>query len=372
MVNAAMKMIQASARIVDLHILTLMPPADDVAVLLKEKYAVKIHSVKKPEGKNPLLWMSFYKKISATLQSVSPHIVHVHGAWDFKAALVEQSARSNNSVTIVSPHRGISSEIIDIDFWSDRVWKLLSYQIRMLRKCLCVIAINESEKEYLRSSNFKRRVEVVTLGQQNDEDAQDTMNLLRDQLYSIYRKALDSSYEKFITPEEDNFLFATVQKALVDDEEITVPPTDGLSFRRIYFRAFDENAISLMQRGMAKTDFTLPTSIDVASIPRYPNKRAKKKQSLAESSSMAGKITIPAEQHEERNAVLILLNANEKKIDRLTYSDWAELYILFRQTDFNEDVVGDELKRLGLKKFTLKIQKKLRDMFYLKDGFCIY
>lgn len=371
MVNAAMKMIQTSAKIVDLHVLTLVPPADDVVVLLKEKYAVKIHSVKKPEGKNPLQWMSFYNKVSATLQSVSPHIVHVHGAWDFKAALVEQSARSNNCVTIVSPHRGISSEIIDIDFWSDRLWKLLSYQIRMLRKCLCVIAINESEKEYLKNSGFKRRVEMVTLGVQN-EDAPDTTLLLRDELYAIYRKALDSSYEKFITLEEENFLFATVQKALADDEEITVPPTDGLSFRRIYFRAFDENAISLMQRGMAKTDFALPTSIDVASIPRYPNKRAKKKQSLAESSKLAGKITIPAEQHEERNAVLILLNANEKKISRLTYSDWAELYILFRQTDFNEDVVGDELKRLGLKKFTIKIQKKLKEMFFLKDGFCIY
>jgi len=56
----------------------------------------------------------------------------------------------------------------------------------------------------------------------------------------------------------------------------------------------------------------------------------------------------------------------------MTLRNWVELYDLFRNRDFNEDIVGKELRQRRLKRFTKKLQKSLKSRFELKEGYVIF
>lgn len=367
MTDAVLRMLLATSKVMDVHLLTSSPLRDGLAAELTERYGIKTHLAELHEGSNPLRYVEYNKDVRTRIEECHPHIVHVHGSWDVRAAIVQRCARKMKLVTVVSPHRGLSPEIIDIDFWKSRLWKMLLYQIQMISRCTAVAAMNDKEREDVLGLGLKRRIEVMPAmtGQNSGE--------LCAALTETYRKALDSSYRLFLLDDETKFLEATVRTAIADDDVKTeIPSLNGLSFRRISFLAFDEDATEIMQRGAEKAGMYLPQEIDVANLPRYKNKHAKALRSLEEMSKTINVNHIPEEQREERRAVQMIVQVWTMGKKRMTLRNWTELYDLFRNRDFNEDIVGNELRHRRLKRFTKRIQKDLKSRFALKEGYVIF
>ena len=231
-----------------------------------------------------------------------------------------------------------------------------------------MVAVNEKEKNDILNLGLKRRIEVMPA-----VTSEQTLWDLGTALVETYRKALDSSYRRFLQKEERAFLKAAVKKAVVDaGVKVEIPSLNGLSFRRISFRAYDEGATELMQRGADKSGIYLPEAIDVANTLRYKTRKAKILKSLDEMSQSMEVSRIPESQVEERRAVRLISKAKELTLKRLALNNWVELYELFRHSDFNEDIVAEELRRCKLKGFTKKLQRRLAGRFELKEGYVIF
>jgi len=127
-----------------------------------------------------------------------------------------------------------------------------------------------------------------------------------------------------------------------------------------------------MRLGAKKADIVLPQGIEAAALPRYKNKKAKKLLSLEEMSKTIEVRRIEESQTEERRAVQMIVQAQAMGTKRMTLRNWVELYDLFRNRDFNEDIVGKELRQRRLKRFTKKLQKSLKSRFELKEGYVIF
>lgn len=367
MTSALMKMIQATSKQVDLHLLTSVPITQESILAMKEQLGVTIHVVRCERNKNPLQYINYYKKVRTCINEVNPHIVHVHGSWDVRPAIVRYCASRQNMVTIVSPHRGMSPELIDIDFWKSRIWRMVAYQAMMISKSTAVVAVSDKEKKDLLDLGLKRRIEVLPDMQEQQS------SLLGPVLIEAYRKALDTSYRRFLLDEERAFLKNLVRKAVADEDvKADIPALNGLSFRRISFLAYDEGATELMQQGAKKADIYLPEAIDVENIPRYKSRKSKILKTLDEMSQHVWVDGIDSNLTEERKAVRLILQAKEMTFHRLTLNNWVELYNLFRYSDFNEEIVGKELTQRNLKGFVKRLQKQLVKRFELKEGYAIF
>ena len=367
MTSAVLRMIVATSKVMDVHLLTSSPLQGSLATNLREHYGVTLHQVEMKDGANLLQYVEFNKFVRARIEECHPHIVHVHGSWDAKAAIVQRCARKLRLVTIVSPHRGLSPEILEIDFWKSRLWKMLLYQAQMVSRSTAVAAVNEKEREDILGFGLKKRIEVLPA--LTDQDG----GVLCSVMTEAYRKALDTSYRLFLLENEPKFLEAMVRMAIADEDVRTdIPSLSGLSFRRISFLAYDEGTTEIMRQGAEKAGVYLPQDIDVANLPRYRNRRAKSLLSLEEMSKSINVNNIPESQVEERRAVRVIAQAHTMGTKRLTLRNWVELYDLFRNRDFNEDVVGKELRHRRLKRFTKKLQKSLKSRFELKEGYVIF
>lgn len=367
MSNAVLRMIVATSKVMDVHLLTSSPLQGSLVTNLRERYGVTIHQVEMKDGAGPFQYVEFNKYVRARIETCRPHIVHVHGAWDLKAAIVQRCARRMKLVTIVSPHRGLAPEILEIDFWKSRLWKMLLYQAQMISRSTAVVAVNEKERDDIMGLGLKKRIEVLP------EMTEQNAGELTAALTESYRKALDSSYRLFLLDNEKKFLDAMVRMAIADEDVKTdIPSLGGLSFRRISFLAYDEDATELMKLGAKKADIVLPQGIEAAALPRYKNKKAKKLLSLEEMSKTIEVRRIEESQTEERRAVQMIVQAQAMGTKRMTLRNWVELYDLFRNRDFNEDIVGKELRQRRLKRFTKKLQKSLKSRFELKEGYVIF
>lgn len=94
--------------------------------------------------------LSFRKNLTRQLHLVNPDIVHVHASWDFYSALVVMIARKLGFLVVVSPHGGLSPENMEVNFWKNRLPRLLAYQIRMIKRCHMVVVTSEEELKDLK------------------------------------------------------------------------------------------------------------------------------------------------------------------------------------------------------------------------------
>lgn len=297
--------------------------------------------------------------VKKMLADVQPDIVHIHACWSYKASMVERMVRKRGIVTITSPHDGLSPVKMNHKFWTKRLPQLMLYQTKMLRKCCSIIAWDEQELQDIIATRLRgaSRIEALT----TPEDIQ-----------PLYRKALDSMCHAYITDEEKQFVCQAVR--LANGVKNVAAEDNGapLSFRRIYIYAYDEDVTEQLLEGAKLMNAQMPPVLDVGTLPRYKNKKAKQRGALIDSDKKTKRIKIPSEQNKEYIASMLLCKAKAIKAKRLTLRHWTELYQLFRNIDFNEDIVAKELKRLGIKSFTKKVQKRLAKDFDLPAGYNIF
>lgn len=366
--SAVYMMMQSTSKRVENHLITAVPPTDDLQWSLREQCNVKTHLLKRGMGRKPTDILSVFISVNKLLKTINPDVVHIHGAWDWSAAMVERLARNKNIATLVSPHRALSTELLGIDFWSKKLPRLITYQALMVRNCTAVIAVNDKERDDIKSLGLKKRIEVLLPMPQYNENIEP----FGAALLSFYRKALDSTYTSKLTQKEHNIVVTVLRNLIADDDmEVPTPDISDVSFRRIYFHAYDEDVMPQFIEGCKKIALQIPTALNVAEIPRYRNPKAKSTGTLYSINAQPDIRKIPADKVVERHAVALIYKAKILTLNRLTLRHYIELYTLFRHTDFDESIVVTELKRLRLLHFTKKLQKQLADMFGLRNGYNI-
>jgi hypothetical protein len=239
------------------------------------------------------------------------------------------------------------------DFMKKRLPRLLAYQNKMVRRSTSLLAMTTAEHEDICQTGMRAATRIETL-----ETA--------DGLLSVYRKALDSYYYNYITNEEKAFVSEAVRKAELPKE------TENLSFRRIFLYAWDEDVMPQLLEATNEQDIAMPPVPDIEKLSRYKNKKAKQRGALIDVNASVKKIKIPTTQQTEYAAVMLINKAASIGLKQLTLRHWLELNQLLHNVDFNEDVVAKELKRLGLKKNTRKIQKTLAKYYALPEGYNIF
>lgn len=362
----ARMMILSTSKVAENHLVTVVPLTPDYVRALLEQCNVHVYFLKGGTGRNPLDVMSLRTSMKHVLKKVNPDVVHIHGAWDWRAATMESVSRSKKAVTLVSPHRGLSAELLNIDFWSDKLPKLIAYQALMVRNCTAVIAVSDGECEDIKSLGLKKRIEVLPAVSRGNENIEQ----LGTALMIFYRKAVDSVYSKELTQKERDVVLAALCALIADDDvETAIPDINNVSFRRIYFHAYDEDVMPQFIEGCRKMQLQVPPPMNVAEIPRYRNPKAKTLGSLADVALQPDIRRIPADKVTERYAVALIYKARALTLTCLTLRQYMELYNLFRYTDFDEDMVVAELKRLRLLRFTGQLQIRLAKMFGLKKGY---
>lgn len=349
-------------------LLTCMTLTEDETTVLSTQHNIKIRYAHYKKSRNPFDVLLFLYSVEKALRKERPDVVHVHGAWDWKAAAVEKIARRHHIITVVSPHRGMSLELIGIDFWKEKLPKLLAFQIWMMRNCTSVVTDNERERDVIVSLLHKRRIEVMPPIQGDNEGNEALCNALM----TVYQKCLDTVYARKMPKKERNVVGTAVRALVADDDvETPLPDVTGVSFRRIYFYAYDEDVMQQFIDGCAKMQLQVEPPLNMDEVPRYRDPRAKKRGALDEVEVKMKALRLPEDKAAERNAVLLLCKAKKLGMSRLTLRHYTELYSLFRYSDFDEDLVREELKRLHALRFTKKMQRKLAVMFGLKRGYSI-
>ncbi len=358
----------ATAKVAENHLVTSVPLSEEYVKVLAEHCNVKVHYLHIKSGGNPLHYLAALIRIHGIIKEINPDVVHVHGSWDWRAAAVECQSRRQRIVTLVSPHRGLSQELISIDFWNRKLPRLVLYQAWMVRNCTAVIAINDKERDDITALGLKKRIEVLPQMPKENE----SIEPLREVLMTYYRKALDSTYNRDLMQKEREFVATALRSVIVDDDVVTEKPDIvGVSFRRIFFYAYDEDVMPQFVDGCQKMQLPIPPPLNVAEVPRYRNPKAKIIGTLKDIPIQVKPLKLPADKTSERDVVTMISKAEQLSMSRLTLRNYAELYDMFRHSDFNEEIVVAELKRLHLRRFTKKMQKRLAEMFELKQGYNI-
>ncbi len=358
----------ATSQVAKNTLMTCVPLLEDDVKNMEARYGIKVVYPHWRKNGNPFDAVLFLISVEKTLRKKRPDVVHVHGTWDWRAAMVERIARQHGIITTVSPHRGMSLELIGIDFWKEKLPKLLAFQIWMVRNCMAVITDNEQERDVIVSLLHKKRIEVMPAVQNNDEG----YATLGNALMVVYRKCLDTVYGRKLSKKERNVV-STALRALVADDDVDTPLPDvkDVSCRRIYFYAYDEDVMQQFIDGCEKMQLSVDSPLNMETIPRYRNPKAKKRGPLNDVEIKIKTWHLPEDRISERNAVLLICKAKKLGFAQLTLRHYTELYTLFRYSDFDEDLVRAELKRLHALTFTKKMQKRLAMMFGLKHGYSI-
>ncbi len=291
-----------------------------------------------------------YKTLHGQMEKLNPDVVHIYGSWDWRLGIIAYLTHKMHKVLIYSPMRGITPSSIERNPTKKRFWEFVTYQYWLIHKSDVVIMQDYYEEGMLETSEIKcRNLEVLPVHDEENEEVH------QDYMYFIYRKAVDTNYRRFITPQEKQFVVAMVQLAMLDAASQIQPPyVNNLSIRRIALYAHDEDARELIIRGAEKANMTLPEMPEITDDMRYPKKGAKMMGGFA-----------------EKDVVSMIKTAHKIKLKNLTLRQWAELYHQFRNVDFNEDEAVKELKKLSLVKTTKKIENRLTELFFLKPGYKI-
>ncbi len=367
-----LRLVTSVSRQAESYLLTSTPLAKDIEQQLVQVYGLKVVYLPQLSMSNPFRIYEAWKEMKKAVQVIQPDLVHVHGAWNPLLYLMELTARKNGYVTCVSTYGGMAPEILNTEFFKKRMLPLLFYQAPLIRHSTSLLAINEKEWEDIRNLNLKKRVEIlpeITSGAGNNE-------VLSEALLAAYRKAIDSSYKRFLTADEELFVERCVIAASTKDAGETTAHSrrldDSLSFRRIFLYAYDEDVMELLHAGALNLSYQIPTIHNVGDIPRYADKKAKRKGGLQQLPLPVRKIKVSEDNPLEYNVVSALLRAQKEGIKRLSLRHKTELYDIFRNQDFDEGVVGAELSRLRLKRFTKKIQNMLHEMYNMPVGYDIF
>lgn len=292
------------------------------------------------------------------LKDIKPDIVHVHASWNAYAAWVEHIARSHGYLTIVSVHGGFAPEIMELDFFKQKLPRIVAYQFQMVRNCQVVVAISDDDAKQIKQLGWKKRIVVIphpNLHLVSDEETADL-------IMSIYRKVLDTNYMKRITDEETDFIRTCVKYASWPEGALEQPEisTEGLSFRRIFIYAHDNNVTEALMTGARRLGVKMPPCPDIEAMARF-KVRMSRNADIDSLNRLASAISmvIPGAK----------IEVGRTPCGTTTLRTYTDIFQTLRFHDYDEDEFAELIKKKGVNKFTAHQLYKLQELFGMELGY---
>ncbi len=105
----------------------------------------------------------YARGMTADLFASEPHLVHVHGMWQYPSIVVLRWARRTSKPYIVSTHGMIEPWALQQSRFKKRVAMWL-YQRRCLESAFCIRATSALEAQSIRKAGFKNKIALIPNG----------------------------------------------------------------------------------------------------------------------------------------------------------------------------------------------------------------
>ncbi|MDE6151954.1 MAG: glycosyltransferase, partial [Prevotella sp.] len=140
----------------------------------------------------------FYRRI----EKLQPDIIHIHGCWSFKAAIVESWALRNMIPVVLSPHNGLSPKELQADFWKSKLPSLIAYQFLSIRKAMVLHVTSSQELEDIKQLGWKKRVALIPEPSNENEHPQTT-----ETFRALYQKVIDTVQRNKLSEKEEKCIW---------------------------------------------------------------------------------------------------------------------------------------------------------------------
>lgn len=314
-------------------------------------------------------------RLSKFFKELAPDILHIHAAWSSKAAMVEWAAKRKGVFTVLSVHGGLAPEIIDLNFWKEKLPRLMSYQFQMVRKSHALVAVSKDDYEQLKALGWKKRIVCIPhpmLFSTTDEETCEA-------IMGIYRKIIDTYYLLRITEPEVEFVKKCAAIKLWHanrDFDITTSTTRAdeaigkltqevqqlpiLSFKRVYLYAHDNNITDLLTEGARLAGITMPPKPDMESLPRFKPKSRKDKN--ARNYKILCKVISDSIEG-------VSIEPEFTPSGAIAFRTICDIFRSLRFHNFDEDKFLEMLEKAKVANFCRKTLTSLHSVFDLEPGY---
>ena len=206
------------------------------------------------------------------LVTVNPDVVHIHGCWNMRLALVEKWATRRGYPVILSTHNGMSSKMMQTDFWSKRMPQIVAYQFRTIKNAVVLHASSAQELKDLKELGWKKRIALIPYPKSPDD-----FQALRDGFRSLYQKVIDTSRRNNLNVREREALWLMLHAAvtsrheepqLSDMEKKHISELTLHNWQAIQVYSIDHRIKDVLMEGVKALDISIP--VEITELPaRY-------------------------------------------------------------------------------------------------------
>lgn len=352
------------------YIPSLAKGAGQAAVFAQSLHAELAKTVETRMYCGPIGWREW----KAVVREFRPDVVHLHGSWDWHLALARCIANRCDVPVVVSPHGGLSPVTLQKDFWKSRLPRMLAYQLCLVRRAMVLHAATQQELADLKQLGWKRRIALITGG---DDDA--SRAAMAEDFRRLYQKVIDTWQRGRLTDTQRQALWTLLNEELearneecVQTEVTNTSLLDRLTahdWQTLQVYAIDHGISGLLLDGAKRVQAKIPET--VKSVPaRFSIKPVLR---LATPSRAEKKVAgDTAEARLATDIVRLQRMLEHHETDGHTAAPIALFVAIYRQIrfgDYEEDRFNALIDKVGLRKFTARIMQLLATTFALPLGF---
>lgn len=173
------------------------------------------------------------------VDELQPDIIHIHGCWSFKSAIIELWARNRNIPVIISPHDSLSQKELQVDFWKKKLPSLIAYQLLAIKKAMVLHATSSQELDDLKQLGWKKRVAFIPEPDGKENNAQ-TVESFR----TLYQKVIDTANRNKLSDLEEKCLWALLQVAVATRHK----DSDNASAQAMTAKHSDSDVLDMLHK----------------------------------------------------------------------------------------------------------------------------
>lgn len=276
-----------------------------------------------------------------------PDIVHVHGCWDYPVVKRALQAHRQGARIVFSPHGGLEPWIISQRRLSEKLYKTLLWQRRLVEHSYVVIAHGTMEAEALKHLGWNPRIEIIRNAVITNTITPEAM---AQQTKEVYSKVMDSNTRELMSEDSLRLMTMLLKAGITGDKRWVnaVPPiVNETEWRRILIYADHENIRTTLDSGLhimnVRHDY-----IDTNSIKSYlPTDYMRPKVSAYD---VAGIV-------------------NEMHRSKISMRHFVELDRALRKPDVDDEWLIDTFEESHLTKYFRRLLQILTEVTAIDEGF---
>ena len=329
----------------------------------------------------------FFRRI----EKLQPDVIHIHGCWSLKAAIVESWALRSRIPVVLSPHNGLSPKELQADFWKRKLPCLIAYQFLAIRKAMVLHATSSQELEDIKQLGWKKRVALIP-EPSNENEYQQTTETFR----ALYQKVIDTVQRNKLSEKEEKcictLLLAAInmRHASHDAEAKHVQNTTAAhsqaqecpdmlqqlsvhNWKNIQIYAIDHGIMEELLSGAKALSLHLPIHVDA--LPA----RFKVKSTISDGhiSDKEHGIICGCTSSQETAALITDLLKLSKILEKNQYNkEWQPPFVLVMSiyerlmySMYDEDIFCNMVRKLGMESFCAHVMHILSERLQLPLGY---